>query len=55
MISGLNVPPICQVEGCKEPCQIVEKIGDNRTYMKTCRRHNYTDLPIEKERNKSNK
>ena len=43
----LDFPPICQVEGCKEPCQIVSKKGDLRTYMKTCRRHNYNDLPEE--------
>jgi hypothetical protein len=46
----LDVPPICQVEGCKEPCQLVSKKGDQRTYMKTCRRHNYNDLPEEQER-----
>jgi hypothetical protein len=40
----LDFPPICQVESCEEPCQIVSKKGDLRTYMKTCRRHNYNDL-----------
>jgi hypothetical protein len=45
----LDFPPICQVEGCKEPCQIVSKKGDLRTYMKTCRRHNYNDLLKEQE------
>ena len=48
MIPGLDIPPICQVADCKEPCQIVSKIGDVKTYMKTCRRHDYTDLPEEK-------
>jgi len=43
----LTVPPICEVKGCKEPCQLVSKKGDQRNYMKTCRRHNYTDLPEE--------
>jgi hypothetical protein len=47
MIPGLDVPPICQVTDCKEPCQIVSKVGDVKTYMKTCRRHDYTDLPEE--------
>lgn len=51
----IDVPPICQVKNCQEPVQIVSKVGDVKTYMKTCRRHNYTDLPIEKEVNKSNK
>ena len=40
----IDVPPICEVKGCKEPCQLVSKVGDTKTYMKTCRRHNYTDL-----------
>jgi hypothetical protein len=44
----LDFPPICQVEGCQEPCQLVSKKGDQRTYMKTCRRHDYTKLPDEK-------
>jgi hypothetical protein len=43
----IDVPPICEVKGCKEPCQIVSKVGDAKTYMKTCRRHNYNDLPEE--------
>lgn len=45
MIKGLDVPPICEVDGCKEPCQLVSKVGDAKTYMKTCRRHDYMDLP----------
>ena len=49
-VSGLNVPPICEVKDCKEPCQLVSKVGDQRTYMKTCRRHDYMDLPGERER-----
>jgi hypothetical protein len=44
-----NIPPICEVNGCQEPCQIVSKKGDARTYMKTCCRHDYTDLPAEQE------
>lgn len=51
----LDIPPICQVTGCQEPVQIVSKIGDAKTYMKTCCRHNYTDLPQERERSQSNK
>ena len=50
MIQGLDVPPICQVNGCQEPCQIVSKVGDVKTHMKTCRRHDYTELPEEKEK-----
>jgi hypothetical protein len=46
----LTVPSICQVEGCQEPCQIVSKVGDVKTYMKTCCRHDYMDLPGERER-----
>jgi len=49
-VAGLHVPPICQVKDCKEPCQLVSKVGDQRTYMKTCRRHDYMDLPGERER-----
>jgi hypothetical protein len=49
----IDVPPMCEVEGCEEPCQLVSKKGDQRTYMKTCRRHNYTDLPGERERLKT--
>ena len=41
----IDVPPICKVDNCKEPCQLVYKKGDQQTYMKTCRRHNYNDLP----------
>ena len=55
MIPRLDVPPICQVKNCKEPVQIVSKVGDVKTYMKTCRRHDYTELPVEQERSKSNK
>lgn len=51
----LDIPPICQVANCKEPVQIVSKIGDVKTYMKTCRRHNYTDLPQEQQRNNNDK
>ena len=47
MLNGLDVLPICGVDDCKEPCQIVSKVGDVKTYMKTCRRHDYTDLPNE--------
>ena len=49
MLDDLIVP-LCQVNGCKEAAQIVSKIGDDKTYMKTCRRHDYTELPIEQAR-----
>jgi hypothetical protein len=45
----LDTPPICKVKSCQEPCQLVSKKGDQRTYMKTCRRHNFMDLPDERE------
>jgi hypothetical protein len=35
----LDVPPICQVPGCKEGAQILSKQGDTVRYMITCRRH----------------
>lgn len=54
-IGILDVPPICEVNKCEEPAQVVSKKGDNRSYMKTCRRHDYTDLPKEQEQNKRNK
>ena len=46
----IDVPPICEVKGCQEPCQLVSKVGDIKTYMRTCRRHNYTNLPGEQEK-----
>ena len=30
--------------------ECIAELGDVKTYMKTCRRHNYTDLPGERER-----
>ena len=39
----LNVPPICQVPGCKEGVQLLSKQGDTVRYMITCRRH-WVDL-----------
>jgi len=50
MIAGLDIPPICPVSGCKEPRQILSKVGDTKTYMKTCCRHTYQDLPEEREK-----
>ena len=51
----LNIPPVCQAEGCKHGSSILSKQGDNIKYMKTCRRHSYKDIPVEKERTRNNK
>jgi hypothetical protein len=45
-----DIRPMCQVEGCKNGAQLAAKKGDNITWMKTCRRHNYQDLLEEKEK-----
>lgn len=49
MLENLIIP-LCQVDGCKEAAQILSKVGDDKTYMTTCRRHDYTELPIEQAR-----
>jgi hypothetical protein len=46
----LNTQPVCQVDGCKDGASILSKSGDHITYMKTCRRHTYQDLPDEQEK-----
>lgn len=52
MITGLDVPEICKVPGCKEPAQIYSKKTMNssgkNTYLKTCCRHTYKELDIPK-------
>jgi hypothetical protein len=45
-----NLQPVCPVLGCKEGCQILSIHGSEATYMKTCKRHTYQDLPEEQER-----
>jgi len=45
-----NIQPVCQVPGCKEGAQMMSIQGGLATWMKTCRRHTYKDLPEEKEK-----
>ena len=45
-----TLQPACPVPGCAEGCQILSIHGSEATYMKTCKRHTYQDLPEEKER-----
>jgi hypothetical protein len=45
-----NIQPCCQVPGCKEGAQIMSIQGSTATWMKTCRRHTYQDLPEEQEK-----
>jgi len=45
-----NTPPVCQVPGCKHGASVLSKKGDSVTYMKTCSRHTYKDLPGEQEK-----
>jgi hypothetical protein len=42
--------PVCKVPGCKHGASVLSKKGDYVTYMKTCSRHTYKDLPEEKEK-----
>lgn len=48
MIAGIEVRPICKVEGCREPAQVYSKVSMNSekgfTYIKTCCRHTYKNL-----------
>jgi len=45
-----TLQPLCPVPGCKDGCQIQSIQGGIATWMKTCRRHTYKDLPEEKEK-----
>ena len=45
-----NLQPVCTVLGCKEGCQILSIHGSEATYMKTCKRHTYQDLPEEQKK-----
>ena len=40
--------PLCKVELCGKSAQVLSKKGETLTYMKTCVRHDYEDLPEEK-------
>ena len=42
-----NLQPVCRVPGCKEGAQLYSQTGLTATWMKTCRRHTYKDLPEE--------
>jgi hypothetical protein len=45
-----NLQPVCEVEGCKEGAQILNLQGTTATWMRTCSRHTYKDLPGEQEK-----
>ena len=45
-----TLQPVCPVPGCKNGCQILSIHGSEATYMQTCKRHTYKDLPEEKEK-----
>jgi hypothetical protein len=40
--------PLCKVELCGKNAQVLSKKGETLSYMKTCVRHDYKDLPEEK-------
>jgi hypothetical protein len=40
-----NLQPVCQMPGCKEGAQMLSIKGTTATWMKTCKRHTYKDLP----------
>ena len=40
-----NIQPLCQVHNCKEAAQILSLSGTTATWMLTCRRHTYQNLP----------
>lgn len=42
-----NMQPVCGVPGCKNGCQMSSIHGYDATWLKTCRRHTYQDLPEE--------
>ena len=45
-----NLQPVCQVTGCTEGAQMLSIKGNEATWMKTCNRHTYRDLPEEQEK-----
>ena len=45
-----NIQPVCDVKDCKEGAQMLSINGTTATWMKTCTRHTYMDLPGERER-----
>jgi hypothetical protein len=40
--------PLCKVELCGKSAQVLSKKGETIAYMKTCLRHDYRDLPEDK-------
>jgi hypothetical protein len=40
-----NIQPLCQVPNCKEGAQILSLSGTTATWMQTCYRHTYHNLP----------
>lgn len=45
-----NIQPVCQVPGCKEGAQMYSIQGNIATWLKTCRRHTYNELPEEQQK-----
>jgi hypothetical protein len=45
-----NIQLVCQVPGCKEGASMESIHGGTATYMRTCKRHTYQDLPEEKQK-----
>ena len=45
-----NIQPVCEVPGCKEGAQMLSIQGSRATWMRTCNRHTYRDLPEEQEK-----
>jgi hypothetical protein len=41
----INIQPVCRVNGCKEGAQLLSIQGSQATWMQTCCRHTYQDLP----------
>ena len=40
-----NLPPVCQVLGCKHGAQLLSMQGSTASWMRTCRQHAWQDLP----------
>ena len=45
-----NDRPVCRVPGCTYGAQIMSVHGGEATYLKTCARHTFKDLPDEQEK-----
>jgi hypothetical protein len=43
-----NTQPICEAPGCKEGVQILSLSSITATWMQTCYKHSYRDLPEER-------